>query len=154
GSARGSGVPLTVTTSTAGSASVASSRTTVPLTATRPSVMSRSAPRRDVSPACARTLFSRSLGMRDALPGRLSVRRGLRMLAGHVGNDELSFHPRQVVEIAKPERDQELPRRLVQKGTPRGVLASRDADEPALHQAVEHALGVHAADGVDLRTGH
>src|SRR2546423_64133 len=106
--------------STSGSASVASSRVTTPLIATRPSVMSRSAPRRDVSPARARTLFSRSFGIL------------------HLGNDQLAFDFRQVFDVPQPERHEELARRLVEERTAGSLLASTDAHETAFHQAFEH----------------
>src|SRR5258706_13617825 len=135
--------------SRAGSASVASSRTTVPLMATRPSVMRRSAPRRDVSPAWARTLFSLSLDMLGALSRRLAGR-GTRGVAAEVGQDQLALDLRQIVQVAQPEGDEEFSRRLVEEGAARRFLPSRDAHEPALHEAFEHALGVHAADRIDF----
>src|SRR2546421_6333348 len=99
--------------------------------ATRPSVMRRSAPRRDVSPACARTLFSLSLDMFDAL--------------SQLGNHELAVHLGQVGKVPEAEGDQELARRLVEERPAGRLLAARDPHEPALHQALEHTLGVHAA---------
>src|ERR1041384_770585 len=92
--------------SAAGSASVPSSRVTTPLMATRPSAMSWSAPRRDVSPACARILLSLSFAM--ALGGRRQLRREIR-------DHQLALDLRQVVEIAQPERHHELARRLVEE---------------------------------------
>src|SRR5437667_6429982 len=136
--------------SRAGSASVASSRTTVPLMATRPSLMRRSAPRRDVSPAWARTLFSLSLGMLGALSRRLAARGRARGVAAEVGQDQLALDLRQIVQVAQPEGDEEFSRRLVEEGAARRFLPSGDAHEPPLHEAFEHALGVHAADRVDL----
>src|SRR5262249_20039940 len=107
--------------------------------ATRPSAMSRSAPRRLLSPACARILLSLSFAI-----GRDRLRREL-------GNHELALDLRQVGGIAQAERDEELARRLVHERPAGRLLASRDADEPPLEEVVESGLGVHAAHGVDLR---
>src|SRR5688572_9568656 len=123
--------------STSGSASVARSRVTTPLTLTWPSAMSRSAPRRLLSPACARILLSLSF---DMLPfGRRQHRDG-----------QLALDPGQVAELAQTEGDQELARRLVHERAARRLLVTGDAHEPPLEQVVERGLRVHAAGGVDL----
>src|SRR5690242_15318532 len=124
--------------SSSGSASVAGLRVTAPLTATWPSTIRRSPPRREVSPACARILLSLSFAM-------LGDGRQLR-------HHQLALDLRQVPHVSEAERDQELARRLEQVGPSRRLLAPGDAHEPALEQIVEHALRVHAADRVDLGT--
>src|SRR5688572_6054854 len=125
--------------SVSGSARVARSRVTTPLTLTWPSAMRRSAPRRLLSPAWARILFSLSFGMLAFRPR-------------HHRNDQLALDPGQIAGVAQAEGDQELARRLVDERTPRRLLAAGDANEPALEQIVEGRLGVDAADGVDLGT--
>src|SRR5690242_21779409 len=101
--------------------------------------MSRSAPRRLLSPACARILLS----LRFAI-GRRRLRRELR-------NHQLALDLRQVARIAQPEGDEELAGRLVDERPARRLLAPSDADQPALEQVLEGRLGAHAAHGVDLR---
>jgi hypothetical protein len=66
----GSGRPSTVITSRLGSACAPGSSTTRPLTATRPAAISRSAPRREATPASARILCTRILLRRQALGQR------------------------------------------------------------------------------------
>src|SRR5216117_1590383 len=122
--------------STSRSARVARLRVTTPLTATWPSAISASAPRRDVSPAWARILLSLSFVMLGH--------------GGQLGHAELALDLRQVVEVAQAERDEELARGLEEVRPPRSVLAARDPDETPLEQALEHGLGVHAADRVHL----
>src|SRR5687767_2951386 len=124
--------------STSGSARVARSRVTTPFTVTWPSAMSWSAPRRLLSPACARILLSLSFGMLS-FGGR------------HHGNDQLALDLRQVADVAQAEGDEELARRLVHERASRRLLAAGDAHQPALEQVVERRLGVHAAHGIDLR---
>src|SRR6516162_9889192 len=126
--------------SSSGSARVAGLRVTAPLTATWPSTIRRSPPRREVSPACARILLSLSFAM-------LGDGRQLR-------HHQLALDLRQVAHVSEAERDQELARRLEQIRTPRRLLAARDAYEAALEQIVENTLRVHATHGVDLGTGH
>src|SRR5262245_20627211 len=119
--------PSTSMRSVAGSASVPTSRTTAPLTATRPAAMSSSALRRDVSPAWARILFSLSV----AIGGD-----------GHVRHDQLALDLRQIGQVAQPEGNEELTRGLVEERAARRFLAAGDADESPLEQVVDHALGV------------
>src|SRR5688572_26043387 len=103
--------------STLGSASVARSRVTTPLTLTWPSAMRRSAPRRLLSPACARILLSLSFGMLPFGPR-------------HDRNDQLPLDLRQVAGVAQAKGDQELARGLVDERPAGRLLAARDADEP------------------------
>src|SRR5262249_16865762 len=110
--------------------------------ATRPSAMSRSAPRRLDSPACARILLSLSFAI------------GRDRLRCELWNPELALDLRQVRRIAQAEGDEELARRLVHEGTAGRLLAPRDADESPLEEIVQRGLGVHAAHGVDLGPGH
>src|SRR5262249_8021722 len=152
-----------------GSATVAGDRVTTPFTATRPAKTSSSPPRREVSPAWARILFSLSFAMPgSALALRRRVPRpralscpvlGVRLgrpggRLREVGKDQLTLDLRQVVEVSQPERDQELARGLEEERPSRRLLAACDADEAPLQQVVEHALGVHAAHGVDLGPGY
>src|SRR2546423_9833718 len=126
--------------STSGSASVARSRVTTPLTLTWPSAMRRSAPRRLLSPACARILLSLSFGMLSLGPR-------------HHRDDQLALDLGQVADVTQAEGDQELARRLVHERAPGRFLATGDADEPAFEQVVERGVGVDAAHGVDLGPG-
>src|SRR5437899_6849547 len=126
--------------SSSGSARVAGLRVTAPLTATWPSTIRWSPPRREVSPAWARILLSLSFAM-------LGDRRQLR-------DDELTFDLRQVADVPQAERDQELARRLEEVRPAGRFLPAGDPHEPPLEQVVEHALGVHAADRVDLGPRH
>src|SRR5207249_4205795 len=130
----------TVMASSSGSARVAGLRVTAPLTATWPSTIRRSPPRREVSPAWARILLSLSFAMLGD--------------GGQLRHDQLALDLRQVADVPKAERDQELARGLEEIGPARRFLAAGDAHESALEQVVEHALGVHAADRVDLGTRH
>src|SRR5262245_33959736 len=111
-------------TSLSGSARVESSRVTTPLMATRPSRTSRSAPRRELSPAWARILLSLSLAMALAADDRLG--------RTEVGNHELAVHARQVADVTQPEGDQELAGRLVEEGPARRFLAAGHPDEAPL----------------------
>src|SRR6267142_1796463 len=131
--------------SRAGSATVPGSRVTTPLTATRPSRMSWSAPRRDVSPACARILLSLSFAMASG---------GCRQVGRQIRDHQLALDLRQVVEIAQAERHHELARRLVEEGPAGRLLAAADADEAPLEQVLEDGVGVHAAHGVELGLRH
>src|SRR5436309_862989 len=90
----------------------------MPLTATWPSTIRRSPPRRDVSPACARILLSLSLAMLGGDSRQL-------------GDDQLALDLGQIGEIAQPERDQKLARRLEAVGPPGSLLATGDANESA-----------------------
>src|SRR5262249_28301073 len=101
--------------------------------------MRRSAPRRDVRPAWARTLLSLSV----AIGGD-----------GNLRNDQLALHLRQVVEVTQAEGDEEVAGSLVQERPARRILAAGDANEPPLEQAVEDTLGVDAAHGIDFGPGH
>src|SRR5438128_635591 len=113
--------PPPLTWSRWGSRTVPAWRTTSPLTATRPSRMGRSAPRRDVSPAWARILFSLSLAIgADA----------------HLRDHQLAFHLREIVEVAQAERHEKLAGRLVEERPSRRFLAPGDAHQPAVEQAV------------------
>src|SRR5437899_11037584 len=96
--------------SSSGSARVGGLRLPTPLTATWPSTIRRSPPRRDVSPACARILLSLSLAM-------LGDGRQLR-------DDQLALDLGQIGDIAQPERDQELARRLEEGGATGSHLAA------------------------------
>src|SRR5687767_3618889 len=98
--------------------------------ATWPSRIRRSAPRREVSPACARILFSLSFGMRRFARCDVLVSAG----RSQVGQHELALDLRQVREVAEPERDEELLRRLVEERPARRFLASRHANESALEE--------------------
>src|SRR5438094_7970054 len=118
--------------SRAGSATVPGSRVTAPLMATRPSRMSWSAPRRDVSPACARILLSLSFVM--ALGGGRRLQREIR-------DHQLALDLRQVVEVAQAERHHELARRLVEEGPARRFLATAEPYDPPLQQALDTGLG-------------
>src|SRR2546428_10774405 len=115
-------------------------RVTAPLTATWPSTIRRSPPRREVSPAWARILLSLSFAM-------LGDDRQLR-------HHQLALDLGQVADVPKAERDQELARGLEQVGPTRRFLPAGDAHESPLEQVVEHALGVHTADRIDLGTRH
>src|SRR5215510_5781694 len=126
--------------SSSGSARVAGLRVTTPLTATWPSTIRRSPPRREVSPACARILLSLSFTM-------LGDGRQLR-------DDQLALDLRQVTDVTQTEGDEELARRLEEIGPPRRFFPPGDADETPLEKVVEHPLGVHAANRVDLGTRH
>src|SRR5438093_10046085 len=139
-SAGGSARPSTVMASSSGSATVAGLRVTTPLTATWPSTIRRSPPRRELSPAWARILLSLSFAM-------LGDGRELR-------DDQLALDLRQVADLPEAERDQELAGRLEEVGPAGRLLPTADADEPPLEQVVEHALGVHAADRIDLGARH
>src|SRR5215468_9920758 len=138
-------------TSWSGSACAPGSLRIAPLTRTRPAPRNSSARRRDASPAWARILLRRIDGsgrLLDVARGLLG--RGLRRI--ELGDRQLSLDLRQVAEIAQAERHQELARGLVQERAAGGFLPPADADEPALEQVVEHALRVHAARRVDLRS--
>src|SRR5437660_6605700 len=126
--------------SSSGSARVAGLRVTAPLTATWPSTIRRSPPRREVSPAWARILLSLSLAM---LGDGCQLR-----------NHQLPLDLRQIADVPQPEGDQELARGLEQVGPARRFLPAGDAHESPLEQVVEHALGVHAADRIDLGARH
>jgi len=65
-------------------------------------------------------------------------------------DDQLALDLRQVAHVAQAERDQELARGFEEVRSARRLFASGDPDQPPLEQVVEHALGVHAAHGVDL----
>src|SRR5687768_13982578 len=97
--------------STSGSARVARSRVTTPLTVTWPSAMRRSAPRRLLSPACARILLSLSFGMLSFGPR-------------HDRNDQLPLDLGQVAGVAQAEGDQELARCFVDERAPGRLLAA------------------------------
>src|SRR6059036_1375776 len=84
--------------SSSGSARVAGLRVTTPLTATWPSTIRQSHPRREVSPAWARTLLSLSFAMRG-------YGRQLRY-------DERVRDRGQVADVPQAERDEELARGL------------------------------------------
>src|SRR6266403_5162666 len=109
--------------SSSGSARVAGLCVTTPLTATWPSTIRRSPPRREVSPACARILLSLSFTM-------LGDGRQLR-------DDQLPLDLRQVADVPQPEGDQELARRLEEIGPARRFLPAGDAHESPLEQVVE-----------------
>src|SRR5262245_61900562 len=133
-------------TSVSGSASVESSRVTTPLMATRPSRTRRSAPRRELSPAWARILLSLSLAMALAADDCLG--------RAQVGDHQLAVHARQVADIAQTEGDEELARRLVEERPTGRILAAGHADEPSLEQVVEHGVGAHTANGIELGLRH
>src|SRR5438874_5502822 len=114
-----------------GSARVAWLLVTTPLTATWPSAMRRSPPRRDVSPACARILLSLSFAMLGD--------------GGELRHDELALDSGQLAEVAQTEGDEELAGRLEEVGPPGGVLAAGDADQAPLEEVLEHRVGVDAA---------
>src|SRR5213593_2972211 len=94
--------------SRSGSARVAGLCVTTPLTATWPSTIRRSPPRREVSPACARILLSLSFTM-------LGDGRQLR-------DDQLALDLRQVAHVPQAERDKELARGLEEIRPSRGFL--------------------------------
>src|SRR5205809_7140278 len=96
--------------------------------ATRPSAMSRSAPRRLLSPACARILLSLSFAI-----GRRRIRREL-------GDHELALDLRQVAGVTQAKGDEELARRLVHERPARSLLAPCDAAQPSPPQIVELSL--------------
>src|SRR5262245_2494699 len=127
-------------TSRSGSARVAGLRVLTPLTATWPSTIRRSPPRRELSPACARILLSLSFTM-------LGDGRQLR-------NDQLALDLWQVTDVTQPEGDQKLTRRLEEVGTPGRLFPPGDADETPFEKVVEHPLGVHTANRIDLGARH
>src|SRR5262245_30047611 len=112
--------------SVSGSARVESSRVTTPLMATRPSRTRRSAPRRELSPACARIWLSLSLAVAHAAGNCLG--------RAQIGNQQLTVDARQVGDVAQTEGDEELARRLVEERPTGRVLASGHADEASLEQ--------------------
>src|SRR5499427_4077033 len=137
--------------STAGSAWAPGSRRTTPLTVTRPAARSASAPRRELSPAWARILLRRIGGrsaLRDAHDG-ITVD-----VSGRLGDRELALDLGQVGEVAQAEGDEEVARGLVEEGPAWRVLATGDADHPAVEEIVEHRVRVHPAHGVDVGTRH
>src|SRR6185436_18587741 len=136
-SGAGSTRPSSAMRSASGSARVESSRVTTPLMATRPSSTRRSAPRRELSPAWARILLSLSLAMALAADHRLG--------GAEVRDHQIAVHLGQVTDIAQPEGDEELARRLVEEGPARRLLASGHADEASLEEVVEDRVGAHAA---------
>src|SRR5262245_53820864 len=130
-------------TSTSGSARVPGSRVATPLTATRPSRIRRSPPRRDARPAWARILFSRSFAIGSLRGVDLAIPR-LRVRA-EVGQREVALHAGEILEVAQAEGHEELARCLEEKWAPGCLLAAGDADQAPLEQVVEHALRVHPA---------
>src|SRR5678816_2027945 len=141
-----------------------------PFTSTRPSRIQRSASRRDDAPARARNWLSRTVRGRDLLLGRdgrilgrfLGGGRFLR--GGRFSRDGLFPLLRQALallqqwghflqlgkigELVDPHVGEELLRGGVEKRATHALAASLDRDQVPLQQRVEHARGVHSADGI------
>ena len=133
-----------------------------PSTVTRPAATSSSAPRRDATPAAARTLEMRSAGTGQALAvdggrrGRRRRRRPGRSVAVAVRSvDEPRGHVeverRQVLEARHAEPLEELEARAVQDRAARRLGAALLDDEAAVEQRPDRVVRVDAADPLDRR---
>ena len=69
-------------------------------------------------------------------------------------DDQLALDLRQVTDVPQPEGDQDLARRLEEIRPTGRFFPPGDADEPPLEEVVEHRLGVHTTNRVDLGTRH